>query len=136
MSGRAGGAFGARRGRLRCFAVGILLLAVSAFVLQAAVHASPGGHAVHQDWAAATARHCAEHHMPSDHDSDPSAGCVSDDTGLSPMDCCQACPVAAVLVEPLTFAAPVNGVPFSDAHADPCEQSPDGILRPPRLIAA
>jgi hypothetical protein len=30
----------------------------------------------------------------------------------------------------------VNGEPFRVMHPDPWERSPEGILRPPRLIAA
>ncbi len=136
MSGRSRVAVGAGSDWLRRFAIGILLLSFSAFVLQAAAHASPGGHFFHQELATATTSDCAQHHTSGHHGADPAAGGVSDDIGLSLMDCSQACLAAAVLVEPLTFAPSVEGDVSSRTHPDHCGRSPDGILRPPRLITA
>lgn len=136
MSRRTRGAFAARCGRLRQFAVGILLLAISSLVLQGVAHASPTGHALHREHSAATASQCAQHHLPGGHGAETSAGCVSDDGGQMLVDCCQTCLIAAVPVEPLTFGPSVNGEPFKIMQPDAWERSPEGILRPPRLIAA
>ena len=46
MTKRAGVKFRASCGRLRRFAICILLLAIGALVLQVPVHASPTGHAI------------------------------------------------------------------------------------------
>jgi hypothetical protein len=119
---------------LRQFAIGLLLLALSALVLQGVAHASPTGHALHQ--SAATASQCAQHHLPGDHGAETSAGCESDDGGEMLADCCQTCLIAAVPAQPLTFGPSVNGEPFRVMHPDAWERSPEGILRPPRLIAA
>ena len=81
MSGRFRVAFAARCGRLRQFAIGILLLAISSLVLQGVAHASPTGHALHREQSAATASHCAQHHMSGDHGAATSAGCESDGGG-------------------------------------------------------
>ncbi|MFC3704299.1 MULTISPECIES: hypothetical protein [Alphaproteobacteria] len=136
MSGRARAVFRARCGQLRQFAVSILVLAIGALVLQVPVHASPAGHAIHQQQAAATASHCAEHHMPDDHGAGPSAGCVNTDVSPNLVDCCQTCLAAAVLVAPPEFGPPVNGEAFTVVRHDPHDRSPEGILRPPRLAAA
>ena len=136
MSGRGRAAFRARCGRLRQFTVSILLLAISALVLQVPVHASPAGHAIHQQQAAATASHCAEHHMPDDHGAGPSAGWVDTDVSLNLADCCQTCLAAAVLVAPPTVGPPVRDGVFTVVRPDPHDRSPEGILRPPRLLAA
>ena len=136
MTKRAGVKFRASCGRLRRFAICILLLAIGALVLQVPVHASPTGHAIHQQQSAATAGHCTQHHMLVDHGAGSTAGCVSADSGVSLVDCCQACLIAAVPVGPLTFGPSVNGELFRVMHRDPWERSPEGILRPPRLIAA
>ena len=136
MSGRFRVAFAARCGRLRQFAIGILLLAISSLVLQGVAHASPTGHALHREQSAATASHCGQHHLPGDHGAETSAGCESDDGGQMLADCCQTCLIAAVPAQPPTFGPSVNGEPFRVMHRDPWERSPEGILRPPRLIAA
>ena len=109
--------------------LGLLLMVVGLVALQPAAHASPG-HSVHQDQAVATVSHCTQFHASSDHGADPADGTVS-----SAVDC-QLCLTAAVLLEPLTFTASVNGELFRIMRPDPCERSPEGILRPPRLIAA
>ncbi|ARJ70330.1 hypothetical protein B0A89_12530 [Paracoccus contaminans] len=121
---------------MRQFAIGILLLAISSLVLQGVAHASPTGHALHREQSAATASHCGQHHLPGDHGAETSAGCESDDGGQMLADCCQTCLIAAVPVGPLTFGPSVNGELFRVMHRDPWERSPEGILRPPRLIAA
>ncbi len=136
MSGRARVAFATGCGRLRQFAIGILLLAVSALVLQGVAHASPTGHALHRDQSVATASHCAQHHRSGDHGAATSAGCENDDGGEMLADCCQTCLIAAVPAQPPTFGPSVNGEPFRVMHRDPWERSPEEILRPPRLIAA
>ncbi len=136
MTGRARAAFGAKCCRLRQFAVYILLFAIGALVLQVPVHAGPGGHAIHQQQAAGTASHCARHHMPDEHGADRFAGCVSDDGSPNLADRCQTCLTAAVLVEPPTLGPAANGEAFTLMHPDPRDRSPEGILRPPRLIAA
>lgn len=110
--------------------LGLLLIVVGLVALQPAAHASPGGHSVHQDQAVATVSHCTQFHASGDHGADPAEG-----TGSSAVDC-QLCLTAAVPLEPLTLAASVNGELFSVTRPDPCERSPEGILRPPRLIAA
>lgn len=122
MSGRAGVAFATGCGRLRQFAVALLLLAVSALVLQGVAHASPTGHALHQ--SAATASQCAQHHLPGDHGAETSAGCESDDGGEMLADCCQTCLIAAVPAQPLTFGPSVNGEPFRVMHGVVAELSP------------
>ena len=136
MTGRVRAAFRVRCGRLRQFAVCILLLAIGALVLQVPVHAGPAGHAIHQQQVAATASHCAQPHLPDEHGADQSAGCVSDDGSPNLADCCQTCLTAAVLVEPPTLGPAANGEAFTLMHPDPRDRSPEGILRPPRLIAA
>ena len=136
MTKRAGVKFRASCGRLRRFAICILLLAIGALVLQVPAHASPAGHAIHQEQTAATASHCARHHMPDEHGADRFAGCVSDDGSPNLADCCQTCLTAAVLVEPPTLGPAANGEAFTLMHPDPRDRSPEGILRPPRLIAA
>lgn len=134
MTGRAQVPFRARYGRWRQFAICILLLAISALVLQAPIHASPAGHALHQQQTA-TASHCAQHHMPDDHGAGPSGGCVGDDGGLSLVNCCQTCLIAAVPIEPLALGASTEGEVFLGLRPDCCGRSPEGILRPPCLIA-
>jgi hypothetical protein len=136
MNGSARVAGRARCGGLRQFAICILLLAISALVLQVPAHASPAGHAIHQEQTAATASHCARHHMPDEHGADRFAGCVSDDGSPNLADRCQTCLTAAVLVEPPTLGPAANGEAFTLMHPDPRDRSPEGILRPPRLIAA
>ena len=136
MSGRARSAFRAGCGRLRQFAICILLLAIGALVLQAPAHASPAGHAIDQQQAAATASHCAGHHLPDDHGADPDAGCVRADGSPDLADCCQICLTGAVLVAPPEFGPPVSGEVFKVVRTDPHDRSPEGILRPPRLSAA
>jgi hypothetical protein len=56
MTKRAGVKFRASCGRLRRFAICILLLAIGALVLQVPVHASPTGHAIHQATAPSITR--------------------------------------------------------------------------------
>lgn len=136
MTGQAHSAFRAGYSRWRRFAICILLLAIGALVLQVPVHAGPARHAIHQQQAAATASHCAEHHMPDGHGAGSSAGCVSDDIGFSLADWCPTCLTAAVLVAPPTVGPPVRGEVFTVVRPDPHGRSPEGILRPPRLIAA
>ena len=136
MTGRVRAAFRVRCGRLRQFAVCILLLAIGALVLQVPAHAGPAGHAIHQQQVAATASHCAQPHLPDEHGADQSAGCLNEDSGQGPADCCQICLAAAVLVAPPTFGPSVNGEVFTVVRTDPHDRSPEGILKPPRLIAA
>ena len=136
MTERAGVKFRASCGRLRWFAICILLLAIGALVLQVPVHASPTGHAIHQQQAAAQASHCTQHHVSDDHGANQSAGCVNTDSSPNLADCCQTCLIAAVPVKPPTFGRSENGELFRVMHPDPLERSPGGILRPPRLIAA
>lgn len=136
MTGRARTAFRAGYDRWRRFAICILLLAISALALQAPIHASPAGHAIHQQQAAATAGHCAQHHMPDDHGADQPAGCLNGDSGQGPADCCQICLTAVVLVPPPEFGPSVTGEVFTVVRPDPHDRSPEGILKPPRLIAA
>ena len=136
MTKRAGVKFRASCGRLRRFAICILLLAIGALVLQVPVHASPTGHAIHQQQAAGTASHCANHHMADDHGADQSAGCANADGSPNLADCCQTCLAAAVLVAPPTVGPPVSGEVFTVVRPDPHDRSPEGILKPPRLIAA
>ncbi|MFO7310302.1 MAG: hypothetical protein DIU59_017060 [Pseudomonadota bacterium] len=136
MTGRARAAFGAKCCRLRQFAVYILLFAIGALVLQVPVHAGPGGHAIHQQQAAGTASHCANHHMADDHGADQSAGCANADGSPNLADCCQTCLAAAVLVAPPTVGPPVSGEVFTVVRPDPHDRSLEGILKPPRLIAA
>ena len=136
MNGSARVAGRARCGGLRQFAICILLLAISALVLQVPAHASPAGHAIHQQQVAATASHCAQPHLPDEHGADQSAGCLNEDSGQGPADCCQICLAAAVLVAPPTFGPSVNGEVFTVVRTDPHDRSPEGILKPPRLIAA
>ena len=136
MTKRAGVKFRASCGRLRRFAICILLLAIGALVLQVPVHASPTGHAIHQQQAAAQASHCIQHHASDDHGADQSAGCANADGSPNLADCCQICLAAAVLVAPPTFGPSVNGEVFTVVRTDPHDRSPEGILKPPRLIAA
>ena len=136
MTGRVRAAFRVRCGRLRQFAVCILLLAIGALVLQAPAHASRAGHAIHQQQAAATASHRAQHHMMDDRGANPSAGCVNTDGSPNLAGCCQICLTAAIPVAPLTVSPPVNGEVFTVVRPHPHDRSPEGILRPPRLIAA
>ena len=136
MTKRAGVKFRASCGRLRRFAICILLLAIGALVLQVPVHASPTGHAIHQQQSAATAGHCTQHHMLVDHGAGSTAGCVSADSGVSLVDCCQACLIAAVPVEPPALGVSASSEVFLGLRRDFCGRSPEGILKPPRLIAA
>ena len=136
MSGRFRVAFAARCGRLRQFAIGILLLAISSLVLQGVAHASPTGHALHREQSAATASHCGQHHLPGDHGAETSAGCESDDGGQMLADCCQTCLIAAVPVEPPALGVSASSEVFLGLRRDFCGRSPEGILKPPRLIAA
>lgn|GEM_PF-1999222 len=128
MSRRARAVFRARCGRLRQFAVCIFLLAIGALVLQVPVHASPGGHSVHQQQTAATASHCTQHHMPDDRGADHSTGRVNGDGSPNLADCCQTCLTAAVLVAPPVVGPPVNGKVFTVVRPDPHDRSPEGIL--------
>jgi hypothetical protein len=121
---------------LRRFAVGILLLAIGAVVMQAPAHASPAGHAVHQQQAAGTASHCVGHHLSDDLGADPATGCVKADGSPDLAGCCQTCLTAAVLVAPPEFGPPVSGEVFTVVRPDPHDRSPEGILRPPRRGAA
>ena len=136
MTERAGVKFRASCGRLRRFAVYILLFAIGALVLQVPVHAGPGGHAIHQQQAAATASLCAGHHVPDDHGADPGAGCVKADGSPNLAHCCQTCLTVAVLVAPPEFGPPMSGEVFTVVRPDPYGRSSEGILRPPRLISA
>lgn len=136
MTGRTQFAFRAGYSRWRRFAICVLLLAISAMVLQVPVHASPAGHAIHQQQAAATASHCAQHHMPDNYGVDQSAGCVNTDGNPNLADCCQTCLTAAALVAPPTFGPSVSGEVFTVVRPDLHDRSPEGILKPPRLIAA
>lgn len=131
--GRARVAFRAGCGRLRQLAIGILLLAISALVLQTPAHAGP---AIHQQQAAVTASHCVQHQMTDDHGADPGAGRVNTDGSSNLTECCQTCPTATVPVAPPEFGPSVKGATFAVARPDPHQRSPEGILRPPRLIAA
>lgn len=119
-------------GRLRQFAIYILLLAISALALQAPAHASPAGHPVYLEQTAATAGHCAPHHQ---HGTEPSSGCLSHAGGPSLADCCQTCLTAPIFVAPPSFRAAVNGDVFRAMRPDLPERSPCRILRPPRLVA-
>ena len=112
MTKRAGVKFRASCGRLRRFAICILLLAIGALVLQVPVHASPTGHA------------------------NQSAGCVNTDSSPNLADCCQTCLTAAVPVAPPEFGPPTSGEAFTVVRPDPHDRFPEGILRPPRPIAA
>lgn len=133
MSRRSGGTGGAWRGRLRQFAIYILLLAVGALALQAPAHASPAGHSVYAELVTLSTGHCAGHHQ---HDAQASAGCLSK-AGSQPLaDCCQACLTAAVPVAPPTLGAAATGDVFGVVRPDRCERTPEGILRPPRPAAA
>ena len=136
MRERARVAFRAGYGRLRQVAVCILLLAIGALVLQTPAHAGPAGHAIHQQQSAATAGHCTQHHMLVDHGAGSTAGCVSADSGVSLVDCCQACLIAAVPVEPPALGVSASSEVFLGLRRDFCGRSPEGILKPPRLIAA
>ena len=136
MNGSARVAGRARCGGLRQFAICILLLAISALVLQVPAHASPAGHAIHQQQSAATAGHCTQHHMLVDHGAGSTAGCVSADSGVSLVDCCQAWLIAAVPVEPPALAVSARSEVVLGLLRDFCGRSPAGILKPPRLIAA
>ena len=136
MTERAGVKFRASCGRLRRFAICILLLAIGALVLQVPVHASPTGHAIHQQQAAAQASHCTQHHASDDHGANQSPSCVNTDGSPNLADCCQTCLTAAVPVAPPEFGPPVNGEAFTVVRHDPHDRSPEGILRPPRLAAA
>ncbi len=136
MTGRTRAVFRAGYGRLRRFAVGILLLAIGAVVMQAPAHASPAGHAVHQQQAAGTASHCVGHHLSDDLGADPATGCVKADGSPDLAGCCQTCLTAAVLVAPPEFGPPVSGEVFTVVRPDPHDRSPEGILRPPRRGAA
>jgi len=121
---------------LRQFAICILLLRVPLISDGlAAVNRAVGALGA-QEQTAATASHCARHHMPDEHGADRFAGCVSDDGSPNLADCCQTCLTAAVLVEPPTLGPAANGEAFTLMHPDPRDRSPEGILRPPRLIAA
>lgn len=135
MTGRARVACARTCDRLRRFAISILVLAIGAFVLQAPAHASPARHAQHRAQAATPASHSARHPMPNDHGADRSTCCVNDDSGLVLVDCCQACVVTAIPVEPLALGASMTGEVFVGLRADPVARSPEAILRPPRLIA-
>jgi len=136
MTERAGVKFRASCGRLRRFAICILLLAIGALVLQVPVHASPTGHAIHQQQAAAQASHCTQHHVSDDHGANQSAGCVNTDSSPNLADCCQTCLIAAVPVAPPEFGPPTSGEAFTVVRPDPHDRFPEGILRPPRPIAA
>lgn len=106
MTKRAGVKFRASCGRLRRFAVYILLFAIGALVLQVPVHAGPGGHAIHQQQAAGTASHCTQHHVSDDHGANQSAGCVNTDPMLTTVVDPDAPPVPrlTVLVTPVVVA--------------------------------
>lgn len=132
MTGRARAVFRTGCGRLRQVAICIVLLAIGALVLQGPAHASPAGHAIHQQQAAGTASHCAGHHLPDHHGADPGAGCVTTDGSPNLADCCQICLTAVVLVAPPEFGPSVSGEVFTVVRPDPHDRSPEGILRPPR----
>lgn len=136
MTGRARSVFRAGCAQLRRFVICILLLAIGALVLQAPAHASPAGHAIDQQQAAATASHCAGHYLPDDLGADPGGGCVKADGSPDLADCCQICLTAAVLVALPGFGPPVSGEAFTVVRPDLHDRSPEGILRPPRLISA
>ena len=136
MTGQAHSAFRAGYSRWRRFAICILLLAIGALVLQVPVHAGPGGHAIHQQQAAAQASHCTQHHASDDHGANQSPSCVNTDGSPNLADCCQTCLTAAVPVAPPEFGPPTSGEAFTVVRPDPHDRFPEGILRPPRPIAA
>ena len=136
MNGSARVAGRARCGGLRQFAICILLLAIGALVLQVPVHASPTGHAIHQQQAAAQASHCTQHHASDDHGANQSPSCVNTDGSPNLADCCQTCLTAAVPVAPPEFGPPTSGEAFTVVRPDLHDRFPEGILRPPRPIAA
>lgn len=134
MTGHVRAAFRARHRRSRQFAIGILLLFISAMLGQAPVHVGTAGHALQQQQTA-TASHGLQHHMPDDRGAAPSGGCNGHDNGLSPVGCCQTCLIAAVPVDPPAFDALTKDGFFTGPCPGSSERSPEGILRPPCLIA-
>lgn len=126
-----------RRDWLRHLSTALLLLAFSAFILQPLAHASPSGHSVRHDAAvAAMTQPCAHSHVSGDGHATPVAHCDQDKTGLSVLDCCQACLVAAITPEIQSLSPQVGSDHLSRLNPDHFGRTPPGILRPPRLIAA
>lgn len=135
MSGGVAGRGAARSNWLRRLALGLLLLAIGAFVLQVPAHAGSKGHVAHSERPAAATSHCAQHGTLNDHGGNTSSDCATDETGAVPVKCCQSCLVAAVAVAPPSFDRSVRDEVFPGLLADPFERSPEEILRPPRLLA-
>ena len=77
-----------------------------------------------------------QHHVSDDHGANQSAGCVNTDSSPNLADCCQTCLIAAVPVAPPEFGPPTSGEAFTVVRPDPHDRFPEGILRPPRPIAA
>ncbi|WP_299358636.1 hypothetical protein [uncultured Paracoccus sp.] len=131
MAGRGA----ARSNWLRRFALGLLLLAIGAFVLQVPAHAGSNGHVAHNERPAAESSHCAQNALLNDHGGNASSDCAADETGAVQVECCQSCLVAAVPVAPPSFDRSVTPEVFPRLLADPFERSPEEILRPPRMLA-
>ncbi|HMQ94420.1 MAG TPA: hypothetical protein PKA33_13740 [Amaricoccus sp.] len=136
-SGRARALFRVRRDWLRHLSLGLLLFALSAFLLQSVAHASPGGHAVHHDAAVAVmAQPCADSHASGEDVETSVEHCESGKAGSGLLDCCQACLVAAILPETQSLSPNVSSDHPSRMRPDRLGRIPAGILKPPRLITA
>lgn len=137
VNGRARAVFRLRRDWLGHFSAALLLLAFSALILQPLAHASPSGHSVHRDAAvAATMQPCAHFHASGDERETSVAHCDQDKTGLSVLDCCQACLVAAITPETRSLSPEAGSDHPSHLSTGHFGRTPPGILRPPRLITA
>lgn len=132
---RARTVFRVRRYWLRHLSIGLLLFALSAFLLQSVAHASPRGPSAHHDAAvAAMTQPCA--HASGDGDGVPVKHCDPGDAGSGLLDCCQACVVAAILPETQSLSPNVSSAHPSRMRPDRLGRTPAGILKPPRLITA
>lgn len=133
MSARARALFRVRRDWLRHLSIGLLLFALSAFLLQSVAHASPGGHSAHHGAAvAAMTQPCASGagaEVSVEH-------CDPDKAGPGLLDCCQACLVAAILPETQSLSPNVSSDHPSRMRPDRLGRIPAGVLKPPRLITA
>lgn len=134
MSRGSTAAFGSKRDWLRRFLIGLLLLAFSAFVLQATAHASPDMHVSHQDQAVADAQHDTHSHA-SDGGSEAADERCCHTEPVPDRDCGQVCTVFALLPEALSVMPSADGEPSLHFQASVLGRNPSDILRPPRLTA-
>ncbi len=111
---------------LRQLALGILLVAFAALVLQAPAEAGEGPHAIHEDHAGMTG-HCAGHHKAQP--SDPAPDCTGE-AGI----CCQACLAVVLPAGPLPVTLLPAGESFRQEAPVLRARSPERLLRPPRSV--